>query len=128
MELNMLDTNDLRDICTKCNQPIFSGDKPIMIKGPLYMDPNSRFARMNGRPVKLTPREFDMLYLLLARSPNVVSKDAIFNVVWPIDSDVDTKIIDVYVCKLRNKLGLDAEVGFLKTVWGRGYQVRFPDE
>ena len=113
---------ELVDICETCKQPVFTKPEPVIEVGPLWIEPNFMAVMYDGKKVHLTDREFQIILLLARRRGQVVSKDAIFNVVWG-DSDVETKIIDVYVCKIRRKLGID-DKGVLQTVWGRGYALQ----
>lgn len=114
-------TPEISDICSHCQQPIFSDDRarPSLTFEGVVMHPGYRTCHVGGVPVHLTLREFDMLYLLMSRAGRVCSKDTLFAVIWGLDSDVELKIIDVFICKLRKKLGPDHAI--VQTVWGRGY-------
>jgi DNA-binding response OmpR family regulator len=115
--------NELIDICKCCQQPIFAKAQPVITVGTVTVDPNTRLTRHDGKLVKLTSAEFRVLYLLAQRSPQPTSRDTIFNLVWPVESEVDTQIIDVLVCKIRKKMGWSAKGSPLMNVWGRGYSL-----
>jgi two-component system cell cycle response regulator CtrA len=97
--------------------------------GKLIVDIDLRNAAVNGQPVHLTVKEYDIIELLSLRKGTVVSKEAFVNHLYGGENEPDLKIIDVYICKLRKKLA-EATGGdhYIETVWGRGYILRVPVE
>lgn len=93
--------------------------------GPLLVDPDTNQARIGGRELDLTPKEFDLL-LHLARRPGVVfARGDLLRDVWGYGPGGDTRTVDVHVSRLRDKLGDPELTGIrLDTVWGRGYRLR----
>jgi len=90
--------------------------------GPLRMDIMGREVHCGDEAIKLTPREFSLLEYL-ARSPGrVYTRTQILEQVWSYDFDPSTNIIDVYIRRLRQKLGDRREC--LETVRGVGYRLR----
>jgi DNA-binding response OmpR family regulator len=91
--------------------------------GPLALDSCAREARLHGRPVELTRKEFDLLFLLASQPATVVSrKDAMAKVwgyVWPTRS----RTIDMHVSSLRKKLGATS---WIVTVHGVGFRLGSP--
>ena len=78
---------------------------------------------LDGQPVRLTVREFELLWYLITTRPRVASRDSILERVWGMSSDVETRTVDVHVRALRRKLGQDV----VETVIGAGYRFRgFP--
>ena len=75
---------------------------------------------LDGDPVRLTVREFELLWYLVTNRPRVASRERILERVWGISSDVETRTVDVHVRALRAKLG--AEI--IETVIGAGYRFR----
>jgi DNA-binding response OmpR family regulator len=71
----------------------------------------------------LTPREFQLLDLLLQNKGRVLSREILFDRIWGYDSDVSIKTIDATVKLLRKKLGEDHEQSIIKTVRGVGYKI-----
>jgi DNA-binding response OmpR family regulator len=65
----------------------------------------------------LTSREAEVLDALNRASPRALGREPLFLMVWGHDSEVGEKIVDVYITKLRAKLGRDA----IRTVWGSGW-------
>jgi len=77
----------------------------------------------DGRPVRLTVREFELLWYLITTRPRVATRDRILERVWGISSEVETRTVDVHIRALRAKI--DNEV--VETVIGAGYRFRgFP--
>jgi DNA-binding response OmpR family regulator len=89
--------------------------------GPLEIDPRTRQATIDGRPLELTPKEFDLL-ALLARDPGaVVSRQEILAEVWQTTWYGHSKTIDVHVAGLRKKLG---DPSLIEAVRGVGLRLR----
>jgi two-component system, OmpR family, response regulator RegX3 len=92
--------------------------------GPLELDVRGRRARIEGRELDLTPKEFDLL-VLLAREPGaVVSRAEILQEVWQTTWFGSAKTIDVHVAGLRKKLG---DASWIETVRGVGLRLHVPD-
>ena len=87
------------------------------------LDRETREVTRAGRPIDLTPREFDLLDLLLGHPRQVLSREAILNRLWGYDFVGDTNVIDVHIGALRRKLG-DADHALIRTVRGVGYTLR----
>ena len=91
-----------------------------------YADPRLHVRRgpldvsLDGATVRLTMREFELLWYLITTRPRVASRERILERVWGISSDVETRTVDVHVRALRSKLG--AEI--IETVIGAGYRFR----
>jgi DNA-binding response OmpR family regulator len=88
--------------------------------GDVSLDRLTRRVTRGERSVNLTPREFDLLEMLLAHPRQVFSREAIVNRVWGYDYLGDTNVVDVYVRYLRDKLG-DEERTLIRSVRGVGY-------
>jgi len=76
--------------------------------------------RLDGEAVRLTVREFELLWYLITTRPRVVSRDRILDRVWGFSSDVETRTVDVHIRALRAKLGSE----LVETVIGAGYRFR----
>lgn len=90
--------------------------------GALRFDPVSLEVTLDGAAVALTARERDLLRLLMTSPGRVFSRERILNGVWNAHEDPLTNIIDVYVARLRRKLGAAGEM--IETVRGAGYRLR----
>lgn len=100
---------------------------PELVVGALTLDPESHEARLAGRTIRLTAREFAVLRLLVLRRGAVVRKQTMLSHLYAQDSEEpDGKIIDVFVCKLRRKLAEAGGRDVISTVWGVGYRLDAP--
>lgn len=88
--------------------------------GDVSLDRLTRRVTRGERAVDLTPREFELLEMLLAHPRQVFSREAIVNRVWGYDYLGDTNVVDVYVRYLREKLGDDERI-LIRSVRGVGY-------
>jgi two-component system OmpR family response regulator len=91
--------------------------------GALALDARRREARCEDRLLDLTSREFDVLELLVRNHGEVLSKEAILRGVWPFDFDGDPNVVEVYVARLRRKMG-DCPADLIDTIRGAGYRLR----
>ncbi|MDP9850218.1 response regulator transcription factor [Streptosporangium lutulentum] len=99
---------------------------PVLRIGTLEVDLNRREAAVNGEPLTLTRREFDLLAYLAARADRVVSRKELLTEVWR-QSYGDDQTIDVHLSWLRRKLGESASAPrYLHTVRGVGVMLTAP--
>ena len=103
-------------------------DAPKVLEiGGLLIDPRSRDVSVDGRPLELSPREFDLLAYLAARPGQVVTKRELLAEVWRLPYGGADKTVDVHLSLLRRKLGENAsEPRFLVTVRGVGVKLIDP--
>ena len=92
---------------------------PVLRVGPLCVDARTRHVEFDGRPVELTPKEFDLLVHLATDPGAVRSRDRIIRDVWDEHWWGSTKTLDVHVASLRKKL--DARL--IETVRSVGYRL-----
>ena len=93
---------------------------------PLTVDPARRRADVDGRPVELTRREFDLLETLARNAGIVLSRERLLELVWGYDFAVDTNVVDVFVSQLRRKLEAEGEPRMIRTVRGVGFVLAPP--
>jgi two-component system OmpR family response regulator len=89
------------------------------------MDEDTHEVWRDGRPIDLTPTEFNLLRFLLSNPRRVLSKDQILDLVWQYDFGGDASIVETYISYLRKKIDAD-EPHLLQTVRGVGYVLRLP--
>jgi len=92
--------------------------------GGITMDLSAREVSVDGLPLPLTSKEYAILELLVLRRGAVLSKENFLDHLYGGIDEPDSKIIDVFICKLRKKLGSAGADNLIGTVWGRGYIVR----
>jgi len=90
--------------------------------GPLTLDPATRRVTRSGAEIALTVREFELLRYLMANAGRVVSRQRLLSNVWNYGFDPGTKIVEVYIRYLRQKLGSEGPV-VIRTVRGAGYML-----
>ena len=95
----------------------------VLTAGALALDPATREVSDGGRPLALTPREFDLLEYFMRNPRRVLTREAILNRVWGYDATVETNVVDVYVRYLRTKLA-DARHERIQALRGVGYLLR----
>ncbi len=87
------------------------------------VDFRSYEASRGGAPVEMTPKEYQLLRLLAARTGEVVTRDELLNEVWGYDSYPNTRTVDNHVASLRAKLEPDKSgARHIQTVHGVGYK------
>jgi two-component system, OmpR family, response regulator len=92
----------------------------------LVLDPASRKVHRGKREVKLSPKEFDLLFLLMRRAGETVSRHDLLRESWGLEPETDSNLVDVYVNYLRKKVDTTDEVKLICTVRGAGYRVGRP--
>ena len=93
--------------------------------GALEIDPAAHTARLHGRPIALSQKEFALLRVLAAEPSRVWSKEELLRTVWGYRSMGRTRTIDSHACRLRRKLGVDGD-RYVVNVWGIGYRLLDP--
>lgn len=92
----------------------------------LKMDLLTRDVWRGATKIELQAREFLLLEYLLRNQDKVVSKTMILEHVWNYHFDPQTNVVDVLVCRLRNKIDRDFEPKLIHTLRGAGYSLRLP--
>jgi len=93
----------------------------------LMIDPLRRVVEMRNKPVMLTVKEFDILYLLASHSGNVLTKEEIYRSVWNTEYDYAATNVSDHISMIRQKLKLGKkDRDYIQTVFGVGY--RFASE
>ena len=92
-----------------------------LVVGDLSMDLLTRKVIRGGKKIDLPPLEFSLLEYLMRNAGNVVSKTMIMEHVWDYNFDPQTNVVEVRICKLRDKIDSDFEKKMIHTVYGAGY-------
>jgi two-component system cell cycle response regulator CtrA len=100
----------------------------VIRTGRVSINLDAKSVEVEGKPVHLTGKEYQMLELLSLRKGTTLTKEMFLNHLYGGMDEPELKIIDVFICKLRKKLS-EATGGEtnIETVWGRGYVLRDPD-
>ncbi|MDP8993998.1 MAG: phosphate regulon transcriptional regulator PhoB [Pseudomonadota bacterium] len=89
--------------------------------GDLELDSASHKVRRGGRPVNLGPTEFRLLRHLIEHPGRVFSREKLLDAVWPHDSDIELRTIDVHIRRLRKALNEGGKPDLIRTVRSAGY-------
>jgi DNA-binding response OmpR family regulator len=91
--------------------------------GAVEVDASARTVMLDGEPLELTRKEFDLLALLMGQAGTVVTRERLIDEVWDVNWFGSTKTLDVHVSGLRKKLGDDpSDPRYLHTVRGVGFR------
>jgi len=93
-----------------------------LVCGPVRLDTKSGRVVVDGNPVKLTSHEYRLLAYLMHHSGRVVSRQELIEHIYDQDFDRDSNTIEVFVGRLRKKLGID----MIQTIRGLGYRIDVP--
>jgi DNA-binding response OmpR family regulator len=106
-----------------------SGSPGRITVGDLEIDMDRVEVRREGRLVHLSPREFKLLFTLAQSPGRVFSRESLLRQVWGEDEYIDERTVNVYVQRLRQKLGDDSHTPrVIETVRGFGYRLASPEE
>ncbi|MGH2656363.1 MAG: response regulator transcription factor [Actinomycetota bacterium] len=94
------------------------GDGGVLKAGPLTLDLAAHRAVLDGREVALSARELELLAAFMGHPGQVLSRGQLLTLVWDLDFDPGSNVVEVYVAALRRKLGH----GLVETVRGSGYR------
>ncbi|WP_130836754.1 response regulator transcription factor [Lachnoclostridium sp. Marseille-P6806] len=90
----------------------------------IVVDQNAHTVAIDGRPVELSLKEFELLTYFMENSGIALSREQILNNVWNYDYFGDPRTVDTHVKKLRSKMGEKGEL--IQTIWGMGYRFTAP--
>jgi two-component system, OmpR family, KDP operon response regulator KdpE len=108
------------------HQLMREGERPVFRMGELAVDLVRRLVTVRGDPVQLSPRQYELLRLLVQHAGKVLTRDFILREVWRGDSNV--QYLRIYIRALRQKLELRPErPEYILTEIGVGYRLRSPD-
>ncbi len=107
------------------NQQGSEHDRHDLVFGDVTLNPATRIVRNDGNEVNLTSLEFDLLHYLAQNCGKALHRNEIMDRVWGTDFIGDSRIIDVHISHLREKLNIPkSSDGYIETVRGIGYRMR----
>ena len=98
----------------------------VISAGGIVIDKAAHLATVDGKPMELSFKEFELLTYFLENQGIALSREKILNSVWNYDYFGDARTIDTHVKKLRSKMGDKGE--YIKTVWGMGYKFEVDED
>ncbi|NLC54062.1 MAG: response regulator transcription factor [Firmicutes bacterium] len=100
-------------------------EKETMVLGPIKMDLRQHKVLVHEKEIELTPKEFDLLHLLMSHPGRAFSREYLLENLWGYEFFGDTRTVDVHVRRLRQKIEDNpAQPYWLETVRGVGYRIR----
>lgn len=99
------------------------GKRSRLFFGKLGLDLKERSLTIDGQPIALTRKEYDIIEMLAVNSGQVFSREQIYEKVWGYDAEGDSSTVVEHVKKIRAKFAaVDPETEYIATVWGIGYR------
>ncbi len=95
---------------------------PLSYAG-LHLSPEKRQAFYQEQPIKLTNTEYDVLQMLIQHQEEAISRDDLLEAIWGYTSDVETRVTDDTIKRLRKKLRMVESHVIIETVWGYGFKL-----
>ena len=112
----------VRNVLRRANVPPKTAAKTITFD-ELTIDGTAREVTVSGAPVRLTGKEFDLLFFLASNPREVFSRKQLMDRVWGYEAAFDTGTVTVHIRRLRSKIELDPSAPRrLETLWGVGYR------
>jgi DNA-binding response OmpR family regulator len=117
-----------RELAARVKTVLRRSRSPVVVDtlltfGDLEIDGSAREVRKAGAPLKLTAKEFDLLWFMASNPRHVFSRDQLMDRVWGYEAAFDTGTVTVHVRRVREKIERDpSRPEHLETVWGVGYR------
>ncbi len=98
-------------------------EEQTFVCGNLTINPENYVVEIGGRPIKLTKKEIEILWLLATNKNKVFSRDSLLDKIWGYDYYGDSRTVDSHIKRLRAKLDEEPHEGWeIETFWGVGYK------
>ncbi|MBL1224420.1 response regulator transcription factor [Enterococcus sp. BWR-S5] len=102
-------------------------EKAPLTIGDIHVDENNYEVFVRGEKIELTPKEFELLVYFMKRKDRVINRDTLLERIWQYDFSGQSRIVDVHVSHLRDKIEKDPKrPAYLVTVRGFGYRFQEP--
>ncbi|MEY9094073.1 response regulator transcription factor [Paenibacillus sp. RC84] len=111
----------VRALCRRLDKNGNGEEPAVLTIGELSLHPEQRLVSLRGAALTLTPKEFDLLALLLSNLKRAFSREELLDLVWGMEYAGGTGTVDIHVQRLRTKLG-EPYQHVLQTVYGVGYK------
>lgn len=91
---------------------------------PYNFNPNNQSATVNGNPVELSSKEFELAYFLFTNEGKLIERKEILSTVWKHEAELNTRTVDTHISIIRKKLSINPKNNWrLKSVYGHGYRL-----
>lgn len=102
-------------------------EEEVIRVGEVEIFPDKYEVLVRGEAIELTPKEFDLLLYLARRQSRILSREQLLNAIWNYDFAGETRIVDVHISHLREKIESDTkDPQYIKTARGFGYKFEAP--
>lgn len=101
-----------------------SDTENVLKVADLELDSNTLRVHRNGIQIQLTPQEFKLLQYLMSNKGRILTREMILSRIWMYSTDVETRVVDVYMGYLRKKIDADNEKKLLHSIRGFGYVIK----
>lgn len=99
-------------------------DRQKLQVGDLILDDRTKEVKRSSKLIRLTPKEYELLYYLMTNSGQVMSREMLLNKVWLYSPDIESRVVDVYVGYLRKKIDSPFKKKLIHSVRGFGYTIK----
>ena len=107
-------------VIRRANKPAAKSAGENITQGGLMMDTAGHILYVDGEKTELTFKEFEMLRYFMINAGMVLTREMLLNKIWGIETDIETRTVDMHIKTLRKKLGDRGD--YIKTVRGVGYR------
>jgi len=113
----------VKEVIIRANRILKRNLEPekILNYGPLKIDKKKKVIFLKEKPLTLTPTEYKILEFLLENPERVVGREELIRIIWPVEKEYYSRVLDAYICRLRTKLGEYGKI--IETVRGFGYRL-----
>lgn len=99
------------------------------VLGPWEVDPEQREIRMQGRPVRLTEKDFELASFFFRNPGRLLTRRELFREIWGINTPIESRTVDVHVSRIRRSLDIGPRNGYrIRTVYQHGYRLEQADD
>ncbi len=100
-----------------------NGDEKLQV-GDLTLDPKTMEVKRGKTLIKLTAQEYKLLHYLVTNKGQVLTREMILNRVWLYSPDIESRVVDIYIGYLRNKIDKGQKKELIKSIRGFGYTIK----
>jgi two-component system phosphate regulon response regulator PhoB len=113
----------LREVIIRANKILKRNLQPeeILNYGPLKVDKKKKIILLEEKLLTLTPTEYKILETLVENSERIITREELIRIIWPVEKEYYSRVLDAYICRLRTKLGKYGKI--IETVRGFGYRL-----
>ncbi|ARU57197.1 MAG: response regulator transcription factor [Pseudomonadales bacterium] len=104
-------------------------ESQVIRKGPYEIDVKARTVKVDGEPVGMTDKDFELTAFIFENIGRLLSRDYLLERVWGLKGSINTRTVDTHMSRLRRKLKINPENGFrIRTVYQHGYRLETVDQ